>query len=512
MRRKKVIMFIIDSFHPQVLDDVTADGSAPALSFLRKQGFSHSGVVSAFPTMTPTALSSIATGTYADKHKVPGFIWLSEISHWLVNYGATPGSILKLGVFQSVKNLLYGLNQEHVSPLVKTVHEALEERGYSSGNINFFIYRGRKRREAKVPWLVRLAAWLRLQGGPILGPESLALGEFCLSPSLKNFRGPVGLFNKFGFNDRFSCLAARELIKRGKQPDFMMVYLPDNDRFSHRVGPMNTHPCIREADKLIQYVLDAFPSWEHALEHNAILVAGDHSQCQIVKKHNLIRLDRALQKFTQVSMLSGRVRSRDDVAICPNERMAIIYVLKNPGEILPRIVDAFIGEDRISQIMWKEHDHYRVIEGGTGRSLTFWRGDIPTDGTSEHRTDEFALRPVVVVDQYGQRWGYEGDLAVIDGRLDGEVLRFGEYPDALARIASALDCQRTPRVLLSARPGYEFYGEEAPIFPGGGSHGSLHQSDSLVPALIAGSDYDLASPRIIEFYNWLMKQLPERRW
>ncbi|MBM7867582.1 alkaline phosphatase family protein [Heliobacterium gestii] len=488
MRRKKVIMFIIDSLHPQVLDDVTQDGSAPVLAFLRKKGISHSRVVSAFPTMTPTALSSIATGAYADKHKVPGFIWFSEMSQRLVNYGATPGAIMKLGVFQTVKNLLYNLNQEHINPRIETFHEILEDRGYTSGNINFFIYRGRKKREPHLPLLIRLAAWLRLRG-PVFGPENLALGECCLSPSLQGFRGPAGPFNKFGFNDRFSCMAASELIRRGKQPDFMMVYLPDNDGYSHRVGPLNTHPCVRKADRMIQTVLNAFPSWERALEENAFLVAGDHSQCPVDANHSTVLLDKMLAGFRRMEMLSWGSARRYDITICPNERMAIVYVLRNQESVLPAVVDTLSGDERIAQIMWREGERIRVIQGGSRKSLTFWREEIYKD-------------------TFGAAWNFCGDLSVVDGEVRDGLLHFGEYPDAFSRIASALESQVTPRVLLSARPGFEFYADDSPIYPGGGSHGSLHESDSIVPTLLAGTDFDLPNLRVSDFFHWLMELLP----
>ncbi|MBC9783312.1 alkaline phosphatase family protein [Heliobacterium chlorum] len=488
MRRKKVIMFIIDSLHPRVLDDVTHDGSAPALSFLRRKGFSHDRIVSAFPTMTPTALSSIATGTYADQHKVPGFIWFSEMSQRLVNYGATPGAIVKLGVFQSVKNLLYNLNQEHVNPLIKTCHEVLEERGYSSGNINFFIYRGRKRMEPKLPWLIRLAAWLRLKG-PVFGPESLVLGECCLSPGLEGFRGPAGPFNKFGFNDTFSCLAARELIRRGRQPDFMAVYLPDNDGYSHRVGPLKSHPCVRKADQMIQQVLNAFPSWEHAIDQNSILVTGDHAQCSIGAKHSTILLERMLSRFKQLRMLSWGGIGRYDITICPNERMAIIYILRNVDTVQAEVIDTLSSDERIAQIMWREGQKYRIMQPRSRKTLSFWRSDKYED-------------------PYGVRWDYEGDLSVVDGTIKENRIEFGEYPDAFSRIISAFESQSSTRVLLSARPGYEFYAEDAPIFPGGGSHGSLHESDSVVPAILAGAERDLSYHRIIDFFPWIMESLP----
>ncbi len=61
-----------------------------------------------------------------------------------------------------------------------------------------------------------------------------------------------------------------------------------------------------------------------------------------------------------------------------------------------------------------------------------------------------------------------------------------DYPDALARVWSALTCPTSGEVLLSAAPGFEFidWGRQAHV--GGGSHGSLHASDSLGALLFSG--------------------------
>jgi hypothetical protein len=90
-------------------------------------------------------------------------------------------------------------------------------------------------------------------------------------------------------------------------------------------------------------------------------------------------------------------------------------------------------------------------------------------------------------DLRGARWSVEGALAAIDGTIeDGRLLTPG-YPDALARAWAALTCPTSGDVLLSAAPGYEFidWGRQAHV--GGGSHGSLHGSDSLGALILCGT-------------------------
>ncbi len=85
-------------------------------------------------------------------------------------------------------------------------------------------------------------------------------------------------------------------------------------------------------------------------------------------------------------------------------------------------------------------------------------------------------------------WRVSGELAVLGAEVRDGVLLSPEYPDALARVWSALMCPTSGEVLLSAAPGWEFadWGRQAHV--GGGSHGSLHASDSLGALVIHGAE------------------------
>jgi len=100
-----------------------------------------------------------------------------------------------------------------------------------------------------------------------------------------------------------------------------------------------------------------------------------------------------------------------------------------------------------------------------------------------------------LLDRHGERWSVEGDLAVLRAELqDGRFLST-EYPDALGRIWSALRCPNAGEVLLSAAPGYEFVDWGGSDHLGGGSHGSLHRSDSLGALLWCGTGPDSRKSR-----------------
>jgi hypothetical protein len=66
------------------------------------------------------------------------------------------------------------------------------------------------------------------------------------------------------------------------------------------------------------------------------------------------------------------------------------------------------------------------------------------------------------------------------------LLSTPSYPDVLARVWSALTCPNSGEVLLSAAPGWEFVDWGGQDHVGGGSHGSLHASDSLGALVLCG--------------------------
>ncbi|MGI6120445.1 MAG: alkaline phosphatase family protein, partial [Desulfosporosinus sp.] len=345
---KKVILFVIDSLHPVVLGRILSEGKAPALRFLAKHGTCFDRVVSSFPTMTPVATSSMITGTWPDQHGVPGFIWYNDESRRIVDYGATPQSVLKIGPEKVLRNLLINLNNEHLSAKTPTLYERLETSGYTTGNINLFMHRATHPYKVEIPFLIALVTRFRLNQAEISGPSHLTLGQVVRPPFSRTNDYPSGVFHRFGFNDQFSGKITAQLISEGKQPDFMVVYFPDNDKYAHRYGPLRTGPSIERADRQVALVLNEFGSWEKALEKNVVIVTGDHSQTTVgLGKEYLIDLDRALISFKRLkSTEEAGGHDNKEIAICPNERMAFIYFLKRRSEILPEVVGILAKDPR----------------------------------------------------------------------------------------------------------------------------------------------------------------------
>jgi hypothetical protein len=124
----------------------------------------------------------------------------------------------------------------------------------------------------------------------------------------------------------------------------------------------------------------------------------------------------------------------------------------------------------------------RIVETGLaleGVDLAMWR-PAPREGAIARARGELRFSPGGDLrDERGRRWSVQGALEVLHARVEDGVLRSEDYPDALARVWAALACPTSGDVLLSARPGYEFPDWGGADHVGGGSHGSLHHSDSL---------------------------------
>jgi hypothetical protein len=136
-------------------------------------------------------------------------------------------------------------------------------------------------------------------------------------------------------------------------------------------------------------------------------------------------------------------------------------------QLLPRLLDALLKTDGVDLVVHKE-DTVGVITNERG-TLAFAPGEE-------------------VRDTRGGQWVVRGSLDVLDARIDDGVLISENYPDALARVWAALECPTSGDVLVSATPGYEFLDWGGGAHIGGGSHGSLHRSDSLGALVMTGID------------------------
>jgi hypothetical protein len=202
-----------------------------------------------------------------------------------------------------------------------------------------------------------------------------------------------------------------------------------------------------------------------------VIVCSDHSQAPVEER---IRLDDAFADFSVARPSLTRIGPQPpEIAISPAQRSAMLYAL-DPDlvhETVQRCVDVVADLEGIDLTMWLAADSGEAVIRGRRGELRFTAGGD-------------------LQDPRGERWSVAGDLAVLRAEIQDGRFLCTEYPDALTRVWSALHCPNAGEVLLSAAPGYEFIDWGGSDHVGGGSHGSLHRSDSLGALLWCGTGPD----------------------
>ncbi|MBD2871121.1 alkaline phosphatase family protein [Paenibacillus arenilitoris] len=485
---KKVIFILVDSLMHRSIDLGIKQKKLPTFQYLIDHGQYYNDLVSSFPTMSVTIDSTLLTGTHPDEHRIPGLIWLSSKEGKMINYGTGPAEIMKQGVGPVLRDALFHLNENHLSPGVETIFERLHRAGITSGSINGLIYRGKVPHALSFPRWIAGAASLPAEHR-VKGPDFLAFGAFS-----NPFEGRTNLTDRltkrFGFNNDYAVEAVTELIRSDKLPDFLFVYMPDMDRTIHRRGPSDLEG-VQSVDRQLGALLQAFGSKEKALEKSVIVVAGDSGMSQLLPaaEQPVVDLTAILDEYSVLAP-GQPAGAGAEIALAVNETMAYVYKL-SAGDSLRDIAGRLNEEARIDFTAWKEDGWIQVMQAGAdGRSFRYHPGGGYKD-------------------RYGQKWTVEGDAAALDVRLNEREpsLAYGNYPDALRRLFGALHSHEGEYLVVAAKEGYELSGQSSPTHKGGGGHGAMNRTESLVPLLIGGTKEKPSSMRIVDLKDYVLKLL-----
>jgi hypothetical protein len=457
-RPRKLVLTVIDSLKPEMLDRAIAEGRAPALKAIVERGTYIRDCVSAYPSVTPVCSASITTGTGPGAHDIPSMNWYHRGEGRYVEYGSSFSATRAFGVFKSLTDTVYNMNLSHLSRHVKTVFEHLEDAGVRTACTTYLIYRGRKRHEAE-----REGAYARLARAAqfrhaVWGPDELFYADIFASREY-DCRSTLGMP---GQRDQHSGCVSAHMVKEDRF-DFLLLSLPDNDTYSHRRGPYAQVTSIAVADAAIMKVMEAAGGPDAFLDDHAVIVMSDHSQTVVEEQLDLVEV-----------LSDWRVLGPDDpdpdeaqIAVSPSARSGAIYVLGNDrAQAAGAVADRLRGERGV--------DLVARLEGGAARILSD-RGDLTFRPGSD------------LADLRGERWTLDGELGALGLTTDGGVVSSEDYPDALARLWSALNCAHSGDVLVSATPGWEFIDWGGQAHLGGGSHGSLHRGDSHGVLVLCGT-------------------------
>jgi hypothetical protein len=415
--------------------------------------------VSSFPSVTPVAASSIATGLGPDEHHIPSMNWYHRGERRYVEYGSSFEASRAFGVLESLTDTVYNMNMAHLNRERRTVFEALQDNHVRTAGTTYLIYRGRTRHVATTEGMYSRLARVGGFRHAVWGPDELFYADLFASRKT-NCRSVLGMPGQR--DQHTACVGA--YLEEHDLYDFMLASLPDNDTYSHRRGPYAQVTSIESADRALERIMHAAGGPDEFLEDHAIVVMSDHSQIAVVDEINLAQVLHGYELLLPWNLDAEGA----EIAICPSQRSGGVYVLDpdRRDELAPRVAQDLNAAEGVDLVMYLAGDAAVVLSE---------RGELRFGAGGDWE------------DERGGRWSLDGaadalSLTMEDGRVSSAA-----YPDALERIWSALRCPNGGDVLVSAGGGYEFTDWGGVAHVGGGSHGSLHRGDSLGVLLYSGT-------------------------
>jgi hypothetical protein len=460
----KLVLAVVDGMKPAMVRRAVQTGQAPVLAKVIERGTFVSDCVSAFPSVTPVCATSIATGARQDVHRIPAMNWFWRDERRYVEYGSSMRAARRFGIAQQLTDLVYTMNGEHLAPEAPTIFEVLDDAGVRTAGTTFLIYRGRHEHQvSKATALSRLAGMALRR--PVMGPAELFYADVFASRDT----GCRSALGKPGLRDQHAGCVGNYLFEHDLC-DFLLLSLPDNDTHSHRFGPDSQVASIAAADRQIERMAHASGGIDAFLDTHALVVVADHSHALIERR---IEFEAAFRDFHVLGPSAGGF-DEAEIALCPSARSAQIYVLVPEGRdaLVPRLVTEALALEGVEHVLHRAGDE-GVLRSATGGELRFAAGGDLRDAR-------------------GEAWSVDGDLGVLGARIEDGTLITPDHPDALGRCWAALQCPTSGDLFLSAAPGFEFPDWGGVDHVGGGSHGSLHHSDSLGALLFCGIE---APPR-----------------
>jgi hypothetical protein len=464
----KLVLCVIDAMAPAMLERAISSGVAPVLERLVADGRYVSDCAAAFPSVTPVCAASIVTGVAQDAHRIPGMNWFHREEHRYVEYGSSFRAAQRFGITRQLTDTVYNMNRAHLSDQTPTLFETLDDADVRTAGTTYLMYRGRHRHEPQRDTaLTRIAS--ALMPHAVMGPRELFYADIFASRRT-GCRSGLGMP---GIRDRHSGCVSAYMVEHDLF-DFLLLSLPDNDWYSHKHGPEAQVQSIAQADLQLARMMNAGGGVDEFLAEHAVIAMADHSQAPVTAT---IALQDELAELGVLGPARSSESSGDGeprIAVCPSQRAAMVYALHDAERDAMRasVVTRALAIEGVDLVLWLERDAH----------------DAPREGViASPLRGELRFAPGgPLVDARGVAWSLDGALDVLEASVaDGRLLS-AAYPDALARAWAALTCPTSGEVLLSAAPGFEFidWGRQAHV--GGGSHGSLHCSDSLGALILSG--------------------------
>jgi hypothetical protein len=323
---KKLVLIVVDGMTPAALERAVEGGRAPALALLAGHA-EYRRATSVFPSLTPVCLSSIATGSFPDVHRIPHLVWWHREERRVIEYGSSFAALRAAGMAQSITDTIFNMNQHHLGKDAVTVYEALEDAGLVTAAVNITCYRGRTKHVPTLPWVTKAA----------YGPKRFFYYSLFESDPTG---APLAVRNRAGGSiDAYAAAVGRWLVTRDGF-DFLAYYLSDFDYASHALGPEGAEDvALARTDAAIDALLDAAGGVDEFLERYAVILHSDHGQTTV---------DRATQLDVRLA-----ARAESIVALGSN-RAGQVYLLPDARVDAAMLARALDGEQSVETTLRRE--------------------------------------------------------------------------------------------------------------------------------------------------------------
>lgn len=485
---KKIIMIMVDSMTDELLDETLKSDEFPALRFFMSKGQVYPDLVAPFPSMSVAIEGTIITGEMPYEHKVPGLTWYDPKEDRIIDYGTSFETLRKLGFKESLEDAYYRLNNVHLNKKSTTIFEELQEKGISSGAINTLLYRGKTKHLLQTPLGLNKLIGIDDEV-ETYGPDIFSFGSFHRPAVLEDERLPDALILRAGFTDNYAAEVIKKLIITNQQPQFLFAFFPEMDKKTHRNSPPYVKG-FKEVDHHLQEILDVYENWDDALEDNIFILFGDHGQASLAEDEDDVKINlHELYGDYHIAPFKEKPSS-GDIVISNNHRSAFLYPTnKDVGQ--EEIALKAMEDKRIALAATDIEDWFTVWAPEVEESFRFKKDGEWTDS-------------------FGQSWTIEGPEEVLALTLDhpSKTISYTEYPDALNQLSSAILSQ-PGSVVVTAKPGHITFSETAPVHDGGGEHGGINKDDTLAALIIAGTDKEPTSRRMVDLKSYILDLLKE---
>jgi Type I phosphodiesterase / nucleotide pyrophosphatase len=401
---EKLILIVVDGLTAPAFESAVEDGLAPTLGLLAREG-RYRRAISAFPSLTPVCLSTLATGAGPDVHEIPHLVWWHRGERRLIEYGSSFGALRAAGLTRSLRDTIVDMNRRHLGRGAVTIFEAVEDAGLVPAAVNFTCYRGRTRHRATLP------------GVPsVLGPRRFFFYNLFESDPTG---APLAVRSRAsGTVDGYAEAVGRWLVTRDGF-DLLVYYLSDYDFASHALGPEEARRELARADARVAALVEAAGGVDELLERYGVIVCSDHGQTAVTKA---ARLEEAFAGLDGVlvaasnraamvygddpSALAARLEGRPEVDVAaflddgelvaigdvdahPEGRARMLGALRNPnaGDVLVSAAPGWEFRD----LAGRHH-----AGGGSHGSLTAGDSEVPmltvgVEGEAERISDVAGL-------------------------------------------------------------------------------------------------------------------------